>query len=142
MSLTSANTIIQISVSVIFPTPQQLQKFSTDNIYEAPAITPNQVQMGVDGFQSAGKVFVSKPISYDLLADSPSNDFFDTWFSQEEAAQETFTANGLMVLKSVGKKFTLINGSLTSYTPLPPGGRILGPRRYEITWEKIIPAAA
>ena len=142
MSLTSANTIIQISVSVIFPTPQQLQKFSTDNIYEAPAITPNQVQMGVDGSQSAGKVFVSKPISYDLLADSPSNDFFDAWFSQEEAAQETFTANGLMVLKSVGKKFTLINGSLTSYTPLPRGGRVLGPRRYEITWEKIIPAAA
>src|SRR5215469_1758216 len=138
MSLTSANTIIQISVSVIFPAPQQLQKFSTDNIYEAPAITPNQVQMGVDGFQSAGKVFVSKPISYDLLADSPSNDFFDTWYSQEEAAQETFAANGLMVLKSVGKKFTLVNGSLTSYTPLPPGARILGPRRYEITWERII----
>jgi hypothetical protein len=141
MSITSANAIIQISVSVIFPMPQQLQKFSTDNIYDAPAIAPNQVQMGVDGFQSAGKVFVSVPVSYDLMADSPSNDFFDAWFSQEEAAQ-TFAANGLMVLKSVGKKFTLVNGTLTSYTPIPPGGKVLGPRRYEITWNKIIPASA
>lgn len=142
MSITSANAIIQIAVSVIFPTPQQLQNFSTDNIYDAPSIAPNQVQMGVDGFQSAGKVFVSVPISYDLKADSQSNDFFDTWFSQEEAAQETFTANGLMVLKSVGKKFTLRNGSLTGYVPIPPGGKVLGSRRFEITWEKIIPATA
>jgi hypothetical protein len=129
-------------VAIVFPTPQQIQKFSTDNIYEAPAIAPNQVQMGVDGFQSAGKVFVSRPVSIDLMADSPSNDFFDTWFSAEEAASETFAANGQILLKSVGKKFTLVNGSLTSYTPLPPGGRILGPRRYEITWERIIPASS
>jgi hypothetical protein len=142
MSITSANAIIQIAVSVIFPTPQQLQNFATDNIYDAPSIAPNQVQMGVDGFQSSGKVFVSVPISYDLKADSLSNDFFDTWFSQEEAASETFVANGLMVLKSVRKKFTLQNGSLTGYTPIPPGGRVLGPRRFEITWEKIIPASA
>ena len=142
MSLTAANAVITLSVAIVFPTPQQIQKFSTDNIYEAPAIAPNQVQMGVDGFQSAGKVFVSRPVSIDLMADSPSNDFFDTWFSAEESASETFAANGQILLKSVGKKFTLVNGSLTSYTPLPPGGRVLGPRRYEITWERIIPASS
>src|SRR5215467_3829241 len=99
MSLTSANAVITLSVAIIFPTPQQIHKFSTDNIYEAPAIAPNQVQMGVDCFQSAGKVFVSRPVSIDLMADSPSNDFFDTWFNAEEAASETFAANGQILLK-------------------------------------------
>ena len=45
MSLTSANAVITLSVAIVFPTPQQIQKFSTDNIYEAPAIAPNQVQI-------------------------------------------------------------------------------------------------
>jgi hypothetical protein len=142
MSITAANAVIQISVDVVFPTPHQLQGFATDDIYDAPTIKPTEVAMGVDGFQSSGFVFVSIPVTYDLQANSPSNRFFDDWYNAMQAAGETFVANGLILLSGVGSKWTMTNGSLTGYTPLPPAKKMLGPRKFEITWNKLFPAAA
>jgi hypothetical protein len=139
-SITSANAVIQIAVDVVFPTPQQLQGFTTDNIYDAPSYKPTEVQMGVDGHQSAGFIYSSKEVSYDLQADSLSNLFFDVWVQAMEAAEDVFTASGIILLKSVGTKFTMINGSLTGYTPIPSAGKLLKPRKHAITWERIIQA--
>lgn len=141
MSITGANAIVQLSIATVFPTPQQLQGFSVDDVFDAPSIKPTEVQMGVDGQQSAGFVFVSKPITYHLLADSISNDVFDEWNAQMEANQTVFIASGLIVLDT-GEKFTLVNGSLTGYMWVPPAKKLLMPRSYEITWGKIIKSAA
>jgi hypothetical protein len=140
MSITSANAIIQIGVAIVFPTPQQMQGFTTDDIYGVGAIKPNEVKIGVDGNMSAGKIWQLIPITYHLQADSPSNDFFDAWKQAEDAAVDTFIANGLIVLPGLGKKFTLFRGSLTNYIPVPPAGNVLRERAFEITWNKVFPA--
>lgn len=142
MSITSANSIIQIGVSVVFPTPVQLQGYTTDDIYGVNAIKPNETKMGVDGKQSAGKIWQSIVVAYHLQADSPSNDFFDEWKQAEDAAVDTFSASGLIVLPSIAKKFSLLNGSLTNYTPIPPAGTTLKERMFEITWERVQPAVS
>lgn len=142
MSITSANAVVTLAVTTVFPNPQTLQKFSTDSIYDSSSVKPTEVQMGVDGFQSLGFVFVSRAIVFTLMADSPSNAFFDAWDQAQIAAKDAFACNGLIVLPGPGSKFTLVNGGLTNFTPLPPGGKILGPRKFEITFERIIPAAA
>lgn len=141
-SLTSANCVLQLAIAVIFPTPQQIQQFTTDNIYDAPSVRPTIVKMGVDGKQSSGFVFVSKEVTIDLMPNSPSNDIFDTWATQMEANEDVYECSGLITLKSTGRKFTLIDGSLTMYTPLPGAGQVLKDRKYGITFGKIIPAAA
>ena len=41
MSITSANSILQLGVSIVFPTPQQIQGFTTDDIYGVGNIKPN-----------------------------------------------------------------------------------------------------
>lgn len=140
MSITSANSILTLGVEIVFPTPVQLQGYTTDDIYGVAAIKPNEIKMGVDGFMSAGKIWQAIPITYHLQADSLSNDIFDAWKQAEDAAVDTFIATGLIVLPSIGKKFTLFRGSMTNYTPVPPAGSTLKERAFEITWNKVIPA--
>lgn len=142
MSITSANAVLMLAVPPLFPVPQQLQGFATDDIYDIPQIKSVEVMMGVDGVLSGGFVFVQIPQEITLQADSKSNAFFDTWWTQMQAAQDVYTASGLIKLPGISTKFTQINGFLTGYKPAPAAKKTLQPRRYEITWQSIAPAPA
>jgi len=140
MSITSSNSVVQITVPLVFPAPMQLQGFSADDIYGTDPINSAEVMMGVDGRQSAGFVYVSVKQNFTLNPDSLSNDVFDAWWAASQAAGEILECDGLIVLKSIGTKFTMTNGVLTSYQPLPDGKRTLQARRHEITWERAVPS--
>ncbi len=139
-SITSANAVLTLAVPPLFPVPQQIQGFATDDIYDIPQIKSVEVQMGVDGVLSAGFVYIQIPQEITLQADSDSNDFFDTWWTQMQAAQDVYAASGIIKLPSIATKFTQINGFLTGYKPAPGAKKLLQPRKYEITWERIAPA--
>jgi hypothetical protein len=137
MSITAANASISFTIDTVFPSGVLLEGFSVDDVFDAPSIKPVEVQMGVDGQQSSGFVFVSKPITYHFLADSISNDVFDEWYAQMEANRTTFNVNGVTQLDT-GDKWTLVNGSLTGYMWIPPAKKLLMPRSFEVTWQKVI----
>jgi hypothetical protein len=141
MSITAASAVIQLAISIIFPTPQQIQGFAEGDVFDAASIKVNEVQMGVDRRQSAGWVAVSKPITFHLLADSESNDIFDEWASQMEANRTVYPASGLILLDT-GEKWTMNNGALTDYMWIPPAKRLLMPRAHTITFESVIKAVA
>ena len=100
----------------------------------------SETLMGVDGILSAGFVYVEIPQTISLQADSRSNDVFDTWWTQMQAAKDTYVAQGLISLPSIGKKYTLVQGFLTGYKPAPAAKKILQPRQYQITWASLAPA--
>lgn len=139
-SITSANAVLMLSVPPLFPIPQQIQGFATDDIYDIPQIKSVEVLMGVDGVLSAGFVYVQIVQTITLQADSASNSFFDTWWTQMQAAQDAYAANGLIRLPSIATKFAQTNGYLTGYKPAPAAKKVLQPRTYEVTWESIAPA--
>ena len=141
MSITAANASINLAIDTVFPNGQLLEGFSVDDVFDAPSIKPVEVQMGVDGQQSSGFVFVSKTITYHFLADSISNEMFDEWYAQMEANRTTFNASGVTQLDT-GEKWTMIKGSLTGYVWIPPAKKLLMPRSFEITWEKVIKSKA
>jgi hypothetical protein len=141
MSITAANASIQLVFAVIFPTPQQIQGFAEGDMFDAASIKLAEVQMGVDGQQSSGFVWSSRPITFHLLADSPSNAVFDAVAAQMQANQTTYPASGLIVLDT-GEQFTLINGALTDYVWVPPAKKLLMPRTYTITFQKVIQSVA
>jgi hypothetical protein len=139
MSLTGANSIISISQSTLFPVPQQLQGFAADEVTD---IDPAQILedlMGVDGVLSFGFVWVPRTQKITLQADSSSNDFFDTINTQQEAVQDVYPLNGTITLPSIGLTFSLINGGLRSYKPMPNVKKILQPREYTIVWNRVVP---
>jgi hypothetical protein len=140
MSLTSANAIITLSISDLLAAPIQIQGFSVDDIFSTGALKSAETQMGVDGVLSGGWVNVPVPQTYDLMADSPSNDIFDTWWAAEQAAQDVYTASGVILLPGLNRKWTMVKGFLTSYQPLPDVKKLLQSRKYEITWQQSQPA--
>ena len=139
-SITSANAVLLLTIPPLFPVPQQLQGFATDDVYDIPQIKSVETLMGVDGVLSGGFVYVMIPQEITLQADSASNAVFDTWWTQMQAAQDVYVASGLIKLPSVATKFLQTVGYLTGYKPAPGAKKVLQPRRYEITWQSIAPA--
>lgn len=142
MSLTTANSVLYLAVAGLFPVPQQIQGYATDDIFSTDPVAPNQVSMGVDGKLSGGFVHVERPMSISLQADSESNAFFDAWVAAQEVLQDTYVASGSMLLPGLNRKWTMVRGFLTAYPPMPDGGKMLRPRKYGITWQSITPAVA
>lgn len=139
-TITAADAVLMMSVPGLFDTPQQIQGFATDDIYDIPQIKSVEVLMGVDGVLSSGFVFVAIPQTITLQADSLSNDFFDIWWTRMQATKETFKANGLIRLPSITTKFIQTAGYLTGYKPAPAAKKLLQPRTYEVTWQNIAPS--
>lgn len=139
-AITAANATILITIPSIFPTPQQLQGFAADEIFDTDSVESVETLMGVDGVLSAG--FVNVPIKWgiSLQADSASNFIFDTWYTQMQVAKDVFPASAIVLLNTIGTKWALTNGYLTAYKPMPDAHKLLMPRKYGITWQTISPA--
>jgi hypothetical protein len=139
-TLTVANSVYMLGIGELFPVPQQLQGYAADDVFTTEAVDAVETVMGVDGLLSAGWVAVAKRQTITLQADSGSVLMFDAWQQSQEVIRDAYVANGLITLPSLGMIYTLTKGFLTSYTPIPDARRTLQPRRFQITWEKIIGA--
>jgi hypothetical protein len=138
-SLTAANAVITLTVDGVFSTPQQLQQFSVDDVADVDTLTVAETLMGVDGYLSGGYVFNKVKYVYTLQADSPSCFFFDQWKLAQDSQEDTYPANGQLLLKSLGTKWTWTRGFLTEWMPAPNVKKILQPRKFSIEWESVVP---
>lgn len=142
MSITAANAIVMLSIIGIVPVPQQIQGFAADDVFDTDAIESAEVSMGVDGVMTAGFVFVPVRQTFTVQADSPSASIFDLWWATQQAAADIFYANGLVVLPSLGQKWQQTKGALTSWKPIPDAKKLLQARKFQITWESVLPSIA
>src|SRR6266478_393292 len=104
-SITGATTIITITIPPLFSSPQQLQGFAADDVFETDPIDSIERYMGVDGIMSAGFVFVPITQHFALQADSPSNAVFDQWWNAQFAAKDVLFASGVAILIALGTKW-------------------------------------
>lgn len=139
MDITASNAVIMLSVAGLFDIPQQLQQFAADNVYDTDPLAVAETAMGVDGNLTGGFVFNPTNQSFELMADSPSNFFFDTIAQRQRADQTLYRIQGTTLLTSVGTQFTMRRGILTTWTPMPKAGRVLQARRHTIQWERVAP---
>lgn len=140
MDITSANAVYTLSIATLFPSPNVLQQFSAEDIFTTDAVAIAEVVMGVDGRQSAGYTPRSIPQQVSLQADSASMDLFDQWANNTRLNRQIYPAQGIIVLPSIGKTWTMVNGVLNMFPPMPNAAKILQPRRFTITWEAVLPA--
>lgn len=139
MNITSANATILLSSPLIFPAPIQLQQFAADDIFGTEPIQVGEDMMGVDGYLTAGFVNNAVIQRYSLMADSPSNYFFDQIALQEKAQNTKFAINGVVQLTAVGTKWTMTRGFLRMYQPLPDAKKVLQARVHTIAWQSAVP---
>jgi hypothetical protein len=138
-SLTAVNAVITLTIPGVFNQPQQLQQFAVDDVADVDTLTVAETLMGVDGFLSGGYVFNKIKYNYTLQANSPSCFVFDQWKLAQDAQTDTFTANGLLLLKSLGTKWTWTRGFLVEWKPAPDVKKILQPRKFAIEWQSVAP---
>lgn len=140
-TLTSANVVLAISVANLFDTPQQIQGFASDEAFNFADVETSETVMGVDGILSAG--WIPKELMQDitLQADSPSIQFFEDWYGNEQQARDLLIASGTVTYPSVGKEYNLVRGFLRTYNPAPQARKILQPRKFSIVWNYIQPSA-
>lgn len=142
MSISSSNAVLTLSQAILFPTPQQIQGFGADDVYDIDQIKSVEASMGVDGVLSFGFVYVEILQNITLQADSLSNTFFDIIWTQMQAAGDVYPLNGSILLPGIATKFTMVNGGLTGYKSAPDAKKILQPKRFQITWNRIFPQPA
>jgi hypothetical protein len=138
MSITSANAQLAISVANLYPTPQSIQGFASDDSFTVDAQVLAENVMGVDGRLSSG--FVFNPISQTIMimADSPSLPVFENWANAQRAAREIYKANATIKMPGIRRKYTLINGTLTSVPPMAGVKKTLQSLSYSIVWESVV----
>lgn len=137
-SITSANGILAIGVKGLFNTPQQIQGFSAEDIFDSEAVQNAEIVMGMDGQLSAGWVPAPIKQKITLMANSISNTVFETLYAAEQAAKEKYWLFGTWKPGSLGVIYTLQNGVVSSFTPMSSAKKTMQPRAFEITWEAVI----
>jgi hypothetical protein len=140
-TLTTANSVIMLSVSGLYNSPQQLQGYAADDVFDTDEVDAAETSMGIDGNLSGGLIYVEKPWSIMLQANSLSNGIFDNWVQSQIGQNDLYTADMTIFLPGLGQKFAFTTGFLKKYPPMPSAGKILKPRKYTIVWESISPAS-
>lgn len=138
-SVTGADVTFTLAILPLFVVPQRIQGFASDDVSDVPSIRSVEVMMGVDGILSSGFVNVAVPQHVSLQADSLSNRVFEAWWTQMQATKSLYVATGLLSIPGIATEYVFVNGSLTGYKPLPAIKKLLQPRTYELTWQKVVP---
>lgn len=139
-TITSANSILLLSIAGLFDTAQQIQGFAADDAFSTDSIEPSESVMGVDGRASFGWVPVLIKQNYMLQADSGSIAIFENWYNANQTIRDVYLANGSILLKSTGQKYAMTRGTLSGYVPTAAAKKVLQSRTFSITWENITSA--
>lgn len=161
-SITSANSVLVITaasrevadsisgstgisslgtLSGLIGVPQQIEGWSADNAFSIDAQQTAMVIQGVDGKTHFGWVPHLVPFNVSLMPDSDSQDYLENLVTAQDLMRETLMITGTLIIPAISKKYSLTNGALTSYTPIPSHQRVLAAQGMTITFSSITPAA-
>ena len=79
----------------------------------------------------------SLPWTFHIQPSSPTRAKIDTWNTTSRKAKAIFRCNAVVILPSLGMKYTMTNGVLKSWKILPSAARVLQPMAGLIEWESI-----
>ena len=136
--ITSANAVLMIGAANVYPSPQQIQNFAADDIFDIDNLRVAETMMGVDGLLSAGFVFEEVKQTIHLMAGSASGVVFDTIYQYEKQNVLKVQLNAVFKFPSLGLQFTIQKGYMTTYKPMSDARRVLQPRAFGFSWESFI----
>jgi hypothetical protein len=136
-TITSANSVVTLSVAGLFPVPQQLHGYSADRAWETGNVTYTESQIGVDGRKTGGFIFNQVEQTFTLQADSPSKTIFQAIVNAMKASREIYYISGTIDLPATGESFICVKGSLKDANVLPDGGKVLQAVKFVIEWQRI-----
>ena len=139
-TITSANSVVTMTVAGLFTTGVQLQGYSTDKAWDTAAVVVTETQIGVDGRKTAGLVFNAVKQTYSFQADSPSVALFEAIYTAQRAARDVYYISAIIDLPSTGESYVCNKGTLEDYNSVASAGKVLSAREFSINWGSVVSA--
>lgn len=141
IDITSANSKLRIVVPAYYPGGFDVDDYAADNMFETGALQNAEEQMSADGKYHAGFVFNPTEFTINLMPTSNAGNLVDDWMAAERTAITKFACNAVLTVPALGAKWNFVNGILFTWTPTPPGRRVLQPRPAVFHFESITRSA-
>ena len=136
-TITSANSIVVLTVPKLFPTPVPLQGYSADKAWDTASVVLSETQIGVDGRKTAGIVFNPIKQTFSFQADSPSVRIFEAINAAQKIAHDVYYIFITVILPSTGQSYVCNKGTLEDYSSIASAGKVLQMREFTISWGSI-----
>ncbi|MFT8723528.1 MAG: hypothetical protein ABF443_12000 [Acetobacter malorum] len=139
--ITAANSVYTITVPGLYNAPITLENYAADRAFETEARELAETAMSIDGYLNAG--WIPNPVSQTiaLAASSESALIFEAIVMAQDARRGLYRMGAEIQIPAIGRKYTMVRGLLRSIVNVPTAGRVLEARHFEITWERVLPAA-
>ncbi len=137
-TLTSANAVFMLGAVGLYNAPIQIQGFAVDDAFASNEVEMAETMMGVDGNLSGGYTPYPVPLEFSLQADSASNEILDAIMQYQDAEKEVLSLNATISIPGISMAYTFSNGFLTKGSPMSSAKKVMQPRRFEITFNKIL----
>lgn len=139
--ITAANSVYTITVPGLYNAPITLENYAADRAFETEARELAETAMSIDGYLNAG--WIPNPVTQTiaLAASSESALIFDAIVMAQDARRGLYRMGAEIQIPAIGRKYTMVRGLLRSIVGVPTAGRVLEARHFEITWERVLPAA-
>lgn len=141
IDITSANSKLRIVVPAYYPGGFDVDDYAADNMFETGALQNAEEQMSADGRYHAGFVFNPTEFTINLMPTSNAGSLVDDWLAAERTAIAKFQCNATLTVPALGAKWNFVNGVLYTWTPTPPGRRVLQPRPAVFHFESVTRSA-
>lgn len=141
IDITSANSKLRIVVPAYYPGGFDVDDYAADNMFEAGALQNKETQMSAEGKFHAGFVFNPTEFTITLMPTSSAGSLIDDWMAAERTAIASFACNATLTVPALGAKWNFVNGVLMTWTPTPPGRRVLQARPAVFQFESSIRSA-
>lgn len=141
IDITSANSKLRIVVPAYYPGGFDVDDYAADNMFETGALQNKEDMMSADGKYHAGFVFNPTEFTINLMATSNASSLIDDWIAAERTAISAFACNATLTVSALGAKWNFVNGVLYTWTPIPPGRRVLQPRPAVFHFETVTRSA-
>lgn len=136
-TITSANSVVSITVPGLYSSPVQLQGYSADKAWSTDALEIVETQKGVDGRMTAGWIFNTVKQTFSLQADSPSIAIFQSIWAAMAAARDVYYLSGTIDIPGTGESFICNKGVLKSVKTIPDANKVLAPMEFTIEWSSV-----
>lgn len=136
-TITSADCTITMTVTNLYPSGFQFEEFEAQNIFDMGDTEMAETSRTADGKLVAGFVFGDMTWTFHIMPSSPTRAKIDTWNTTSRTSKAIFRCNAVVILPSLGMKYTMTNGVLKSWKIIPSAGRVLQPMAGLIEWENI-----
>ncbi|HGB1424818.1 TPA: hypothetical protein ACIU15_000094 [Yersinia enterocolitica] len=141
LDITSANSKLRIIVPAYYPGGFDVDDYSADNMFETGALQNKEDVMTADGKYRAGYIFNPTEFTINLMPTSNAGNLIDDWTAAERAVISVFACNAVLTVPALGAKWNFVNGVLFTWTPTPPGRRVLQSRPAVFHFESVTRSA-